>query len=86
MADQGKRVSDCYCSDKRDDMRRLAVSLALVLQVSSIVLCSVLGPLQLGVWLDRMFGSAPWLTLILMVIGLGLAVFGTYRLAKRINE
>jgi F0F1-type ATP synthase assembly protein I len=67
-------------------MRRLAVSLALVLQVSSIVLCSVLGPLALGVWLDRRFGSAPWLTLVLMVIGLGLAVFGTYRLAKRIGE
>jgi F0F1-type ATP synthase assembly protein I len=67
-------------------MRRLAVSLALVLQVSSIVLCSVLGSLALGVWLDRRFGSAPWLTLILMAIGLGLAVFGTYRLAKRMNE
>jgi F0F1-type ATP synthase assembly protein I len=67
-------------------MRRLAVSLALVLQVSSIVLCSVLGSLLLGVWLDRKFGSAPWLTLILMAIGLGLAVFGTYRLAKRMNE
>jgi F0F1-type ATP synthase assembly protein I len=38
------------------------------------------------VWLDRRFGSAPWLTLVLMVIGLGLAVFGTYRLAKRIGE
>ncbi len=67
-------------------MRRLAVSLALVLQVSSIVLCSVLGPLLLGVWLDRKLGSAPWLTLILMAIGLGLAVFGTYRMVKRIND
>ena len=67
-------------------MRRLAVSLGLVLQVSSIVLCSVLGSLLFGVWLDRRFGSAPWLTLVLMVIGLGLAVFGTYRLAKRMSE
>jgi F0F1-type ATP synthase assembly protein I len=67
-------------------MRRLAISLALVLQVSSVVLCSVLGSLALGVWLDHRLGSAPWLTLILMVIGLGLAVFGTYRLAKRMSE
>ncbi len=67
-------------------MRRLAVSLALVLQVSSIVLCSVLGSLALGVWLDRTLGSRPWFTLVLMIIGLGLAVFGTYRLAKRMNE
>ena len=67
-------------------MRRLAVSLALVLQVSSIVLCSVLGSLLLGLWLDRTFGSRPWFTLVLMVIGLGLAVFGTYRLAKRMSE
>jgi F0F1-type ATP synthase assembly protein I len=67
-------------------MRRLAVSLALVLQVSSIVLCSVLGSLALGLWLDRTFGTRPWFTLVLMVIGLGLAVFGTYRLAKRMGE
>jgi F0F1-type ATP synthase assembly protein I len=67
-------------------MRHLAVSLALVLQVSSIVLCSVLGSLALGLWLDRAFGSRPWFTLVLMVIGLGLAVFGTYRLAKRMGE
>ncbi len=67
-------------------MRHLAVSLALVLQVSSIVLCSVLGPILLGVWLDHTLGSRFWFTLIFMVIGLGLAVFGTYRLAKRINE
>ncbi len=67
-------------------MRHLAVSLALVLQVSSIVLCSVLGPLLLGVWLDRTLGSRFWFTLILMTIGLGLAVFGTYRMVKRIND
>jgi F0F1-type ATP synthase assembly protein I len=67
-------------------MRRLAVSLGLVLQVSSIVLCSVLGSLLLGLWLDLQLRTAPWLMLVLMVIGLGLAVFGTYRLAKRMSE
>jgi F0F1-type ATP synthase assembly protein I len=67
-------------------MRRLAVSLGLALQVSSIVLCSVLGSVLLGMWIDLHLKSAPCLTLALMVIGLGLAVFGTYRLVKRAND
>jgi F0F1-type ATP synthase assembly protein I len=67
-------------------MRRLAVSLGLALQVSSVVLCSVLGSVLLGMWIDLQLKSAPCLTLVLMVIGLSLAVFGTYRLVKRIND
>jgi F0F1-type ATP synthase assembly protein I len=67
-------------------MRRLAVSLGLALQVSSVVLCSVLGSVLLGMWIDLHLKSAPCLTLALMVIGLGLAVFGTYRLVKRAND
>ena len=67
-------------------MRRLAVSLGLALQVSSVVLCSVLGSILLGMWIDLQLKSAPCLTLVLMVIGLSLAVFGTYRLIKRIND
>ena len=67
-------------------MRRLAVSLGLALQVSSVVLCSVLGSVLLGMWIDLQLKSAPCLTLLLMVIGLSLAVFGTYRLVKRKND
>ena len=67
-------------------MRRLAVSLGLALQVSSVVLCSVLGSVLLGMWIDLQLKSAPCLTLVLMVIGLSLAVFGTYRLVKRTND
>ena len=67
-------------------MRRLAVSLGLALQVSSVVLCSVLGSVLLGMWIDLHLKSAPCLTLVLMVIGLSLAVFGTYRLVKRTND
>jgi len=67
-------------------MRRLAVSLGLALQVSSVVLCSVLGSVLLGMWIDLQLKSAPCLTLVLMVIGLSLAVFGTYRLVRRKND
>ena len=67
-------------------MRRLAVSLGLALQVSSVVLCSVLGSVLLGMWIDLQLKSAPCLTLALMVIGLSLAVFGTYRLVRRKND
>jgi len=37
-------------------------------------------------WIDLHLKSAPCLTLVLMVIGLSLAVFGTYRLVKRTND
>ena len=67
-------------------MRRLAVTLGLMFQISGLIACSVLGSLFLGMWLDRRLGSAPCLMLMFVMIGLISAVVGAYRLAKRQSE
>ncbi len=67
-------------------MRRLAVTLGLMFQISGLIACSVLGSLFLGMWLDRRLGSAPCLMLVLMVVGFVLAMIGAYRLARRHGE
>ncbi|MBE7553004.1 MAG: AtpZ/AtpI family protein [Anaerolineales bacterium] len=54
----------------------------LALQISSILLCSVFGSLFGGIWLDRKLGTTPWLTLILMVVGLVIATYIIYRTVK----
>jgi F0F1-type ATP synthase assembly protein I len=67
-------------------MRRFVVDAALAFQITGLIACSVLGSLFLGIWLDRRLGSAPWIMLALMVIGLAAATLGAYRLVKRLNE
>jgi len=51
----------------------------LVLQLSSILLCSIFGALFGGIWLDRKFGSSPCLMLVLMVLGVIFAMLAIYR-------
>jgi F0F1-type ATP synthase assembly protein I len=67
-------------------MRRFAVTMGLAFQIGGFIVCSVLGSLFLGMWLDRRLGSAPCLMMVLMVIGLTLAVIGAYRLATKPGE
>jgi len=51
----------------------------LFAQISSIWLCSVFGGLAAGIWLDKRLGTAPWLLLILLVLGVALAMYTIYR-------
>lgn len=67
-------------------MRRFAVAMGLMFQVGGLIICSVLGSLFLGMWLDRRLGSAPCLMIVLVMIGFALAVVGAYRLATKLSE
>ncbi|MBN1217724.1 MAG: AtpZ/AtpI family protein [Anaerolineae bacterium] len=51
----------------------------LFAQISGILLCSVFGCLGLGIWLDNKLGTAPWLLLVLMIMGLAFAMYTIYR-------
>jgi F0F1-type ATP synthase assembly protein I len=51
----------------------------LILQISSILLCSVFGTLFGGIWLDKKLGTSPCLMLVLMVLGVALAMYVIYR-------
>lgn len=57
-------------------------SYQLALQISSVLLCVIFGSLFGGIWLDRKMGTTPCLMLLLMVLGLIIAIYTTYRIAQ----
>lgn len=62
-------------------MRRLSL-LAQALELAWVVALSTLIPLGIGLWLDKRFGTAPWLTLVGMVIGV---VASTVNILRQMN-
>ena len=67
-------------------MRRYAVTMGLVFQISGLIICSVLGPFFLGMWLDLRLGTAPCLIVVFVIIGFTVAMIGAYRIATRLSE
>lgn len=60
---------------------------ALVTQLGLSVVATLLIALFLGMWLDSVLGTRPWLTLILSLIGVVAATINVYRLVTRsLNE
>ncbi len=59
-------------------MRRLSL-LAQALELAWVVALSTLIPLGIGLWLDKRFGTAPWLTLVGMVIGVAASTVNILR-------
>lgn len=68
------------------NIRRLAVNVALAFQITGLIICSVLGSLFLGIWVDRRLGSAPCITIVMMVVGFVVALVGAYHLARSLSE
>jgi F0F1-type ATP synthase assembly protein I len=59
-------------------MRRYSL-LAQALELAWVVVISTLIPLGLGLWLDKRYHTAPWLTLVGMVIGVVLSTVSVVR-------
>jgi ATP synthase protein I len=54
--------------------------LALITQLGLTIVLSILLGLVLGLWVDAHFGTKPWATLILSLLGILVGSFGVYRL------
>lgn len=61
-------------------------SLGIATQVGVMVITSTLGCLFLGLWIDSKLHSRPWATLIFIVVGILVAIVGTYRLVYPVIE
>lgn len=61
-------------------MRQGWAPLALITQLGLTMVGSILLGLVLGLWIDAHFGTRPWATLILSLLGIGAGSFGVYRL------
>ncbi len=58
----------------------LGGSLALITQLGLTVVLSILVGVVLGRWVDTQFGTGPWATLALSLIGILAGSAGVYRL------
>jgi len=59
---------------------------SLAMQISGMMVCSIFGSLFGGLWLDRQFGTTPWLMLILMVLGLLFVIYTLYDIVKSSSQ
>ena len=50
-----------------------------------IAACIILGVIG-GLWLDRKFGTEPWLVLLGLGLGLGVAFWGVYRMLSPVTK
>ena len=57
--------------------------LALILHLGLVVIASSVIPLALGIWADRRFEMAPWLTLAGTLVGVITASIGIWRVVQR---
>jgi F0F1-type ATP synthase assembly protein I len=63
-------------------MREMGAGLALVFRLSALTLSATFVPLLAGIWIDRSFGTAPFGTLILIVLGILGGTVGVYRIVQ----
>ncbi len=61
-------------------MRRDWGPIALISQLGLTMVGSILLGLVLGLWIDAHFGTRPWATLILSLLGVAAGTIGVYRL------
>ncbi len=61
-------------------MRQDWAPLALITQLGLTMVGSILLGLVLGLWIDAHFGTKPWATLILSLLGIAAGSYGVYRL------
>ena len=63
--------------------RQAAIGYNLALKFGVMLACPVIGALFAGIFLDKQFGSAPWIMLLCMMVGLIFSVYAVYRVTTR---
>ena len=60
-------------------MRKTIGPITLIFQLGATIVVATLLPLFIGIWLDNRLNTAPWITLVGLVLGIVLAVTSVYR-------
>ncbi len=60
-------------------MRKAIGPIALIIQLGATIVVATMLPLFIGIWLDNRLNTAPWITLVGLVLGIVLAVTSVYR-------
>lgn len=61
----------------------LELAFSVLWQIGALTLAAVIGPLVLGLWLDRTFATRPLFTLLLMLASFPLTLYVIYRVSMR---
>lgn len=71
---------------KKRQVQQAVVGYNLALKFGTMIIVSILCSLFAGIFLDKQLGTAPWLMLGLMLIGIVFSTYAIYRVASRMNE
>ncbi|MBI4789890.1 MAG: AtpZ/AtpI family protein [Chloroflexi bacterium] len=61
-------------------MRNTVVPIAVIMQLGAAVVAGTLVPLFVGLWLDSVLRTTPWITLVSVVVGVITAIAAVYRI------
>ncbi len=73
----------------KDRWRRYGSGLKSTARFSTVGLelaLSIVFGLFVGDWLDGVFGTEPWLTLVMLIVGAGAGFLALYRALKRLQQ
>ena len=65
------------------ETKRAAFRLAYASSIGISMVISIFGALYFGIWLDRKFGTAPWLTMIFLLMGVAAGFRNIYVMIRR---
>ncbi len=60
-------------------MRRAVGPVAVILELGTLIVVATLLPLILGLVLDNVLGTTPWITLVALLVGVIAATTAVYR-------
>ncbi len=60
-------------------MRDPMIGFGLIIELTAIVVVAGLAPLLIGLYLDNLAHTSPFITLFLMILGVTLGTFAVYR-------
>lgn len=79
---------ETQCSEAlmRENDRRNLRNMSTASAVGIVIVVSVVIGFLLGRWLDRIFGTDPWLLLVFTILGVAAGFIEMYRMVKSISE
>ncbi len=66
------------------DWRDPLSGIGLIIQLTTVIVVAILVPLGIGIFLDRLLHTSPFITLVLMVLGITLGTVEVYRVVNSV--
>jgi ATP synthase protein I len=67
---------------KPNDNKEAWSAFGLVSMIGADMAICAVGGTYLGIWLDKMWGTAPWMLLVGVILGLASGIYGVVRILE----